>query len=121
VRLLRRLVPELGFVTVAGMAWSHRGTVRRAVDLALDAPRLVREDGVKGLVEHGRLLYELDRAMPTAMGVRVSGLADGSVTLAGDPGAKALARATEALCRVRGVTDVRTDGSSHPVAPLRAV
>jgi hypothetical protein len=121
VRLLRRLVPELGFVTVAGMAWGHRATVLRAVDLALDAPRLVRDDGVKGLLDRGRLLYELDRALPTDLGVRVSGVADGSVTLAGDPGPEALARATEALQRVKGITDVRTDGRTHPVAPLRAV
>jgi hypothetical protein len=115
--LLRRLVPELGFLTVAGFAWNHRGTVRRALDLATDAPRLVREDGLGGIVQHGRLLLELDRAMPTALGVRISGVDAGSVTLAGDPGARALARATEALRGVRGVTDVRTDGTTHPTVP----
>jgi hypothetical protein len=67
-------------------------------------------------VRHGRLLYELDRAMPTEAGVRINGVDAGAVTLAGDPGPKALERATEALCHVRGIVDVRTDGTSHPIA-----
>lgn len=115
MRLLRRFVPRFGFLTVAGLVWNHRGTAVRLVDLALDTPRLVREDGTAGVARHGRVLLELDRALPTDMKVRVSGVDDGSVTLAGDPGPKALSRATEALCRVRGVVDVRTDGATHPV------
>ena len=115
MRLIRRLVPEVGFLTAAGLAWNHRGTVVRLVDLALDSPRLMREDGPAGIGRHGRLLLALDRALPTATGVRISGVDDGSVTLAGDPGPVALARATEALCGLPGVVDVRTDGTSHPV------
>ena len=120
MRLLRRFVPQLGFFTVAGLAWNHRGTLVRAVDLALDVPRVVREDGANGVAQRSRLLLRLDQTMPTDMKVRISGLDDGSVTLAGDPGPKALARATEALCGVRGVTDVRTDGSDHPVVEAYA-
>jgi hypothetical protein len=116
MRFLRRLVPEIGFLTLAGVAWSHRGTVVRLVDLAMDTPRLVRERDSETLVQHGRLLYELDRAMPTEMRDRLSGVDHGSVTLAGDPGPQALARATEVLCGTHGITDVRTDGSTHPVA-----
>jgi hypothetical protein len=116
MRLLRRLVPELGLLTVARFAWKHRGTVVRTIDLAVDVPRLVREDGAQGIVRHGRLLYELDRAMPTDAAVRISGVDDGAVTLVGDPGPKALQRATDALCSVRGIVDVRTDGTNHPVA-----
>jgi hypothetical protein len=115
MRLVRRLVPELGLLTVAGTAWSHRGTVLRLADLATEVPRLLREEGVDGVVRHGRVVVALDRAMPADLGVRISGLADGSVTLAGDPGPEEVSAATEALCRVRGVTDVRTDGTSHPV------
>jgi hypothetical protein len=116
MRFLRRLVPEIGFLTVAGMAWNHRGTVLRLVDLARDAPRLVRERDTDGLLQHGRLLYELDRAMPTDLRVRLSGVDQGQVTLAGDPGPEALARATQVLCGTHGVVDVRTDGATHPVA-----
>jgi hypothetical protein len=116
MRLLRRLVPEIGFLTVVGFAWNHRGTVARLADLALDAPRLVKEGDTRSLVQHGRLLYELDRAMPTDTRVRLSGVDQGSVTLAGDPGPQALARATEVLCGTHGITDVRTDGANHPVA-----
>lgn len=120
MRLLRRFVPQLGFLTVAGFAWNHRGTLVRAADLAAAVPRLVGEDGAGEVARRARLLLELDRAMPADAGVRISGFEDGSVTLAGDPGAVALARATEALCRVRGVTDVRTDGADHPVVPAGA-
>ena len=116
MRLIRRLVPELGFLTVAGFAWNHRGTVLRLVDLARDTPRLVREGDAQSLVQHGRLLYELDRALPADLRVRLSGVDGGSVTLAGDPGPEALARATEVLRGAHGITDVRTDGSTHPVA-----
>jgi hypothetical protein len=107
-------VPRVGFLTVAGLAWNHRGTVVRLVDLAVASPRLVREDGMSGVARHGRALFELDRALPTATDVRISGMEHGSVTLAGDPGGPALARATEALCSVPGVVDVRTDGTDHP-------
>jgi hypothetical protein len=54
--------------------------------------------------------------MPTDTRVRLSGVDQGSVTLAGDPGPQALARATEVLCGTHGITDVRTDGANHPVA-----
>jgi hypothetical protein len=115
MNILRRLIPQIGLLTVARFTWNHRGTAVRGVDLALDVPRILREEGPSGIVRDGRLLFELDRAMPTDTAVRISGVNDGSVTLAGDPGPEALARATEALCRVQGVVDVRTDGSSHPV------
>jgi hypothetical protein len=105
----------LGLATVAGFTWGHRGTLVRVGDLALDTPRLVHDGGARRVVQRGRLLFELDRALPTDMDVRISGVEDGSVTLAGDPGPTALSRATEALCRVRGVVDVRTDGTGHPV------
>ena len=113
-------MPRLGFLTVAGFAWNHRGTLVRAADLAASVPRLVGEDGASAVATRARLLYELDRAMPTDTTVRISGYDAGSVTLAGDPGAVALERATEALCSVRGVVDVRTDGTDHPVLPALA-
>jgi hypothetical protein len=112
---LRRLFPGLGLLTTAGFAWNHRASLVRLFDLVLDGPRLVREDGAAGIARHGRVLLELDRVLPTATDVRISGMEDGSVTLAGDPGPIALARATEALCGLPGVVDVRTDGSTHPV------
>jgi hypothetical protein len=116
MRLLRRFVPQIGFLTVAGFAWNHRGTVVRAVDLAMDAPRLLKEGDTRSLVQQGRLLYELDRKLPTDLRVRLSGVDHGAVTLAGDPGPEALSLATDALCGIHGITDVRTDGTSHPVA-----
>ena len=79
----------------------------------------MREDGAAGMMRNGRLVYELDRAMPTDTAVRISGVANGSVTLAGDPGPAAIARATGALCAVRGVVDVRTDGMDQHLTCLR--
>jgi hypothetical protein len=118
MRILRRLVPELGALTVARYAWAHRGTLVRVLDLATDLPRLVREDGTGGIVRRGRLVYELDRAMPTETGVRISGVDAGAVTLAGDPGPQALERATRALSRVQGIVDIRADGTNHPALTL---
>jgi hypothetical protein len=116
MRLLRRLVPQIGFMTVAGFAWNHRGTVVRLGDLALRAPRLVRDDGTAELASHARAVLALDAAMPTDMSVRISGIENGSVTLHGDPGGHAVSAATEVLCKVKGVTDVRTDGATHATA-----
>ena len=103
-------------MTVAGFAWRHRGTVVRMADLVAKAPRMLREDGTTELAQHAKALLALDAALPTEMGVRISGIENGSVTLAGDPGPKALASAKDALCEVSGVTDVRTDGTSHATA-----
>ena len=113
MRMLRRLVPQIGLMTVAGFAWHHRGTVLRVADLAMRAPRLLREEGTHELGQHAKAILALDQAMPTELGVRISGIENGSITLAGDPGPKALAAAKDALCEVSGVTDVRTDGASH--------
>lgn len=65
MRIVRRFVPQIGFLTIAGFVWNHRGTVRRAIDLAGDVPDILREDGLDGLVEQGRSLYRLDRTRPT--------------------------------------------------------
>jgi hypothetical protein len=62
--LLRRLVPELGYLAVARYAWRHRGTVVRAVDLALQAPQVAQAEGVGGIIARGRTHQELDRTMP---------------------------------------------------------
>jgi hypothetical protein len=69
--ILRRLIPQMGFLTVAGLAWNHRATVARTVELATEVPRILREDGPSGLVEHGKRLIELDRSAPTDLRVRL--------------------------------------------------
>ena len=113
MRLIRRLVPQFGVMAVAKLAWGHRGTVVRLGDLVLKAPRLVQDGGTSELAIHARAVLALDAAAPTNTDVRVSGIDNGSLTLQGDPGGKALAAVTDALCTVKGVTDVRTDGTSH--------
>jgi len=65
--LLRRLVPELGYVAVAQYAWRHRGTVVRALDLARLAPEILQTEGLGGIAERGRVLLELDRTVPRDM------------------------------------------------------
>jgi hypothetical protein len=72
VRILRRLVPELGYLAVARLAWGHRGTVVRAGDLLLELPSVVQEKGVTGVVDAGRELVRLDRTRPTDMTFRPS-------------------------------------------------
>ncbi|MDQ2649961.1 MAG: hypothetical protein M3Z03_10435 [Actinomycetota bacterium] len=71
MRIVRRFIPQLGFLTVAGFVWNHRGTVRRAVDLAVDVPQILRDDGLDGVVQQGKVLFELDRTRPTDMKARL--------------------------------------------------
>jgi hypothetical protein len=116
IGLVRRLVPELGAVTVAGWAWRHRGTVVRSADLALRSPTMVRDGRTHDVVTEARAVAALDAALPRATSVRISGIDDGTVLLHGDPGGRAVTAAREALCDLPGVNDVRSDGVSHPTA-----
>ena len=115
MRLVRRLVPQLGLMTVARLAWRHRGTVVRMGDLATRVPSLVRDGRTGDLGLEARSVLALDSAMPTDTSVRISGIDNGSVTLRGDPGGHALDVATTALCDLPNVSDVRTDGATHDV------
>jgi len=115
MKLFRRLVPQIGLMTVAGFAWRHRGTVVRVGDLARQVPKLVNENGTAELGSHARAVLALDAALPTDTSVRISGIDNGSVTLRGDPGGHALDVATTALCDLPNVSDVRTDGATHDV------
>jgi hypothetical protein len=81
MRIVRRFIPQLGFLTVAGFVWNHRGTARRVVDLAVDVPQILRDDGLDGVVQQGKVLFELDRTRPTDMKVRLP-----------EPGARAAAQ-----------------------------
>jgi hypothetical protein len=103
-------------MTVAGFAWRHRGSVVRLADVVAKTPRMLREDGTTELAQHAKALLALDQTMPTDMDVRISGIENGTITLAGDPGPQAVAAAKDALCKVAGVTDVRTDGTNHTTA-----
>jgi hypothetical protein len=116
IGLVRRLVPELGAVTVAGWAWRHRGTAVRAADLALRTPVLVREGRTQDALTEARAVLALDASVPRATSVRISGIDHGTVLLHGDPGGPAVTAAREALCDLRGISDVRSDGTSHPTA-----
>ena len=114
MRLVRRLVPQLGLLTVAKLAWGHRGTVVRLGDLAVRVPTLVRDGRTDDLALEARSVLALDAAMPTDTGVRISGLGDGTVLLRGDPGAASVQAARDALCRIGAIGDVRTDGTTQP-------
>jgi hypothetical protein len=114
MRLVRRLVPQLGVVTVARWAWGHRGTVLRFGDLAGRAPALVRDGRTDDLAVEARSVLALDAVMPKDTSVRISGLGDGTVLLRGNPSAVALQDARDALCKISEIGDVRSDGTSQP-------
>ena len=115
--LLRRLMfPELGAATAAGWAWRHRGTVMRAADLVVRSPSMLRDGGSRRAGHRGACGAGLDGPLPKATKVRISGIDAGTVTVHGDPGAKAVAAVRAALRDLPGVSDVRTDGATLPTA-----
>ena len=112
---------------MAGWAWRHRGTLRRAGDLAVRTPVMLREGRTPELATEARAVLALDATLPKETSVRISGIDAGTVTLHGDPGARAVTAVRTALLHVPGVADVRSDGSTLPTtssmlsaAPARA-
>jgi hypothetical protein len=112
--MLRRWIRQIGFVTIAQAAWRHRGTVVRAVDLARHTPQRVRCRETDDLVTEARALAALDRAVPTDTSIRITGIADGSVTLEGRADQLELETARSALLRIPKVADVQTDAAGSP-------
>ena len=114
--IVRRLVPQLGMMTVAKLAWSHRASVVRVADLATRVPEAIRDGRTNELAAEARAVLALDAVLPTDLSVRISGLDDGSLTLRGNPGARALAAARKQLVAVTQIRDIRTDGTDLPTA-----
>lgn len=113
--MIRRMLREVGTVTVVTWAWKHRGTVLRGVDLASHLPELVSSRRMNDGLTEAKALYALDGPVPADTDVRITGIADGAVTLRGDLQVESLARARDALLSLSEVTDVRTDGTRQPV------
>ncbi len=114
MRLVRRLVPQLGLLTVARLAWGHRGTVVRLGDLATRVPTLVRDGRTDDLALEARSVLALDAALPTDTAVRISALGEGTVLLRGSPSPASIQSARDALCGIGPIGDVRTDGTTQP-------
>ena len=116
MRLLRRWVRQVGVVTLAQVAWRHRGTVARSADLLRHVPQRVRCRETDELLTEVKAVAALDRAVPTDTSIRITGIDDGSVTLDGQADQRDLAAARAALLRVSTVADVRTDAAGSTSA-----
>ena len=112
--MIRRLVRKFGAFTIASVAWQHRGSVVRSVDLLRRAPGLVQDGRSGELTAEARAVLALDRAVPTDTSVRISGMEDGTVTLKGHPAGPGVDAARKALVTLPGVVDVRTDDTDQP-------
>ena len=112
--MLRRLIRQLGAVTVAQALWRHRGTVLRTADLARHEPQRVRCRETDDLLTEAKAVAALDRAVPTDTSIRITGIDAGAVTLEGQADPRELAAARAALLRVPKIADVQTDGAGSP-------
>lgn len=104
---------QVGSAAIAGWMWQHRGSVVRTADLAARTPQLVRTGRTADLPVEAKAIMALDRTHPTDMGVRISGISDGSVSLR-DLDAADLESARSSLCSVREVAEVRTQAADQP-------
>jgi hypothetical protein len=94
--------------------WKHRGSMLRTADLAKRAPELVRDGRTEQLKVEAKAVAALDHDLGDDTTVRISSVADGSVTLKGHPAGAPLAAARAALTRVPTILDVRTDDADQP-------
>jgi hypothetical protein len=112
--VLRRWIRQVGLVTIGQVAWRHRGSLVRTADLVRHVPQRVRCRETDDLVTEAKAVLALDQAVPADTAVRITGIADGAVTLAGRADPAELQRARSALLRVPKVVDVQTDAGVQP-------
>jgi hypothetical protein len=112
--MLRRIVRQVGFVTLTKVVWEHRGTVVRTVDFGTRVPQRVRRRDTKDALTEVRAILALDQEAPSDTDIRISGVEDGAIMLRGTLTPARLALARQALLPVRDVLDVRTDAGDQP-------
>jgi hypothetical protein len=112
--MIRRLLRQIGVMTMATFVWQHRGSAVRAVDLARRLPHLLSGGDRAAAVTEAKAIVALDGHVPTSTDIRISGIQDGAVTLRGDLQSRSLDVARQALLDVPDVLDVRTDGGEQP-------
>jgi hypothetical protein len=112
--MFRRMIRQIGWMTIATSSWHHRGTLIRAVDLVLRLPTLLRTGRTADAYTEAKLLLALDRQAPADTDIRITGLHQGDVVLRGDLPADSLDVARTALLGVSQVVEVRADGTHQP-------
>ena len=112
--MIRRLVRQAGFFTVASFGWKHRGTVVRGLDLARRAPQLVQTGRTEDLTIEVRAIAALDGPFGDETDIRITGVDDGAVMLRDTIAGPSLDAARGTLRSVPKVLDVRTEGTAHP-------
>lgn len=112
---LRRLLPQARAMAVAGVAWSHRGTVVRLGDLGRRVPGMIADGRLDELPTHARALLALDSAFPTDVRVRIRDLDDGTVTLRGAPDPQVVTTASQVLRKVPAIQHVHTEEGDRSV------
>lgn len=112
--MIRRMFRQVGSMAVVTFLWQHRGSVVRTTDLARRLPQLVSTGKVDDAMTEAKAIIALDGPAPTNTEVRITGIADGAITLRGDLPTGSLESARQALLSVSDVLDVRTDATDQP-------
>jgi hypothetical protein len=108
--MLKRLLPQIGSLTLIGVAWRHRASIIRVADLARHAPQHLLDGHPQELATEARAVLALDAALPESSNVRIRGVENGTVSLRGQgPVGHDLETARDTLLSVMMLVDVDSD------------